>query len=69
MGGRLWADEQTRRFYEAQQTAVDRARELPAEQARALLGRLARQEAAWRAARRRQRLRSQVRDLGAGVAP
>lgn len=43
----LWADEEIRRFRQAQQTAIERARDLPAEQGRKVMDRLARQEARW----------------------
>lgn len=48
----LFADDDARAFREAQQQAVDRARELPADAARAELTRLTTVEAGWLATRR-----------------
>ncbi|MPZ29269.1 MAG: hypothetical protein GEV12_23485 [Micromonosporaceae bacterium] len=66
MPGRLFADEDTRRFRETQHAALDRARGLPAEQARAEIARLAREEAARRRARDRQLRRDPQHGRGAG---
>ncbi|MPZ29216.1 MAG: hypothetical protein GEV12_23195 [Micromonosporaceae bacterium] len=62
----LWADEDTRRFRETQQDALNRARDLPAEQGRAEIARLAREEAARRQARDRQLRHGLQHDRGDG---
>ncbi|MPZ29332.1 MAG: hypothetical protein GEV12_23825 [Micromonosporaceae bacterium] len=64
---RLWADEEARRFRETQQAALDRARGLLAEQGRAEIARLAREEAAWRLARDRQLRRGLQHGRGVGI--
>jgi hypothetical protein len=68
MPGQLFADDEARRFRDAQQAALDRARDLPAEEGRAELARLVREEAAWRAARTRAHERDHARGRGVGMA-